>query len=59
MILIVISALGMETGGIGNQKKNQDHSDYSIVKINMNTKKSPGVQRRLAVPQSSIKDHQP
>ena len=40
MILIVIGALGMvlkgwkkKTGGIANQRKNQDHPDCSIVKI--------------------------
>ena len=41
------------TGGTGNQKKQQDHSDHRIVNIIKNTQQSPGKLRRLAVTDSS------
>ena len=50
--------LGEKPGGIGNQRKNRDHSDYSIVKIGQNTEKSPGDLRRFAVTQTLVKSHQ-
>ena len=34
-------------GTVGNQRKNQDHSDYRSVKIGRNSLKSPGVQGDL------------
>ena len=34
--------LGKETGGVGNQMKNQDHTEHNIVEIGWNTQKSPG-----------------
>ena len=34
----------------GNQRRNQDHTNHNIVKIGLNTQKSPGDLRRLAVP---------
>ena len=54
VILIVVEALGTipkETLGIGNQRKNQYHTDHCIVKIGQNTEKSLGDQRRLYVSQ--------
>ena len=39
LISLVIS-LGKGTGRIGSWKKNQDHSDYSIVWIGLNTQKN-------------------
>ena len=42
----------------GNQRKNWVYPDHSIVKIDKNTEKSPGVLRRLIVTQSPLKDHQ-
>ena len=34
-----------------------DHPNDSIVEIGQNTKKSPGDLRRLAVTQTSVKNH--
>ena len=57
MILIVIR-LGKKTGPIKkNQRKNRDDANLSIVKIGLNTEKSPGGQRRLAVIQTPVKDY--
>ena len=58
VILIVISALGTGTGGFRNKKTSKDHSNYSIVEIGQNTKKSPGDLRRLTVAQSLVENHQ-
>ena len=33
MIPILVGVLGKETGGIRNQRKNQDNTDHGIVKI--------------------------
>ena len=44
------------TGGLGN-KKSGDHPNYCISEIGQNTK-SPGDLKRLAVTQTSMKDHQ-
>ena len=38
-----------KSGGHGNQRKNRDHPDHSIVEIGYNTEKSPGGLSRLAV----------
>ena len=54
----VLERIGTETGGIGNQRKNRDHLDYSIVEIGQNTEKSPGDLRRLAVTQTPAKNNQ-
>ena len=50
--------LGQKTGGTGNKGKNRDHLDFSIVKIDLNTEKSPADQKRLAITQISVKDRQ-
>ena len=50
-----LSSFKKETGGIGNQWKNQDYPDHSIVKISLNVKKSPGNPGRLAVTQTPVK----
>ena len=34
------------------------HSNHNIIEIGQNTEKSPGDLRRLAVTQTSVKDHQ-
>ena len=47
--------IGTGTGGLGNQRRNEDHLDYGIVKIGPNTKKSPGNLRRLAVTQPHVR----
>ena len=33
--------IGKETGGLGNKSTSEDHSNYSIVEIGQNTKRSP------------------
>ena len=47
------------TQGIGNQRSNRNHPDYSIVKEGENTETSPGDPRKLAVTQISVKVHLP
>ena len=42
-------------GRLRNQRTSRDHPDYSITKISQNTELSPGVLRRLAVSQISVK----
>ena len=44
-------------GRNGNQTKNRDHPDYSIVEIGQNTEKSPEDLMRLAVTWSQVKFH--
>ena len=39
-------------------KELEDHTNYSIVEIGQNSKKSPGDLRRLAVTQTPVEDHQ-
>ena len=46
-----------ETRGIRYQRKDRHYLDCSNVKIGWNTQKSPGDARRLAVTQTSVKDH--
>ena len=63
VILIVISALGTVTKGLVQgledlEKTGQDHPNYCIIEILQNTEKSPGHLKRLAVPQTPVKDHQ-
>ena len=50
--------LGKETGRLRNQRTSQNHPDYSIIKIDQNTEKSPRDLRRLAVTQTSVRNHQ-
>ena len=51
-----LQRLGKETGRIENQRKNQDHLDYSIVEVSQNTQKSPRDLKRLAVTQTPNAD---
>ena len=36
-----VGEIGKETDGIGNQRKNQDYTNHSIVSISWNTQKRP------------------
>ena len=45
------------TGVLGNKRTSGDHPDCSIIKIDQNTKKSPGDLRRLVVTQTPVEDH--
>ena len=60
-ILIVIGTLGTVTKGLIKGLEvleiRGDHSNYCILEIGPNTEKSPGDLRRLAVTQTSVKDH--
>ena len=64
IIPIVISVLGSPqriikgTGGLGGWRTSGDHLNYSITEYGPNTEKSPGDLRRLAVTQTSVKNHQ-
>ena len=53
----VIGALEKKTGGNGNQKKNRDHPNLSIVEIGQNTEKIPGNLKRLVVTETPMKDN--
>ena len=46
------------TGGLGNKKTSGDHPNYYLIEIGQNTEKSPEDLRRLAIIQTSVKDHQ-
>ncbi len=48
--------IGIGTGGLGNKKTKGDHKIDSIIKISLNTKKSPGDLRRLAVTQTPVRN---
>ena len=50
--------LGKGAEKVGNGRKSKDHPNYSIIKIDQNTEKSPGNLKRLAVTQTSAKNHQ-
>ena len=52
-----LQRLGKEAGRVGNHRKNRDDLDNSIVKIGQYTELSPGDLRRLAIIQTSVKDH--
>ena len=46
------------TGGLGNQRKREGQPNHCIIEINQNIEKSSGDLRKLAVNQTSVKDHQ-
>ena len=50
--------LGKKDGRFKKRRTSGHHPDYSIVKIDQNTVKSPGDLRRLAISQTPVKDHQ-
>ena len=61
VIPIVVGALGTVpkgigkgTGGLGNKRISRDHPNYIIIKIGLNTGKSPGDLKRLAVTQTPM-----
>ena len=45
------------TGALGNQRASGDYPNDTIIKIGLNTKKSPGDLRRLAVTQTPVENH--
>ena len=50
--------LGKGAERVGNQRTNRGYSDHSIGKISQNTENSLGDLRRIAVTQTTVKDHQ-
>ena len=64
VIPIVIGSLGTVVKGLVRglndleMKKSGDHSNFYIIEIGENAKKSLCDLRRLAVTQTSVKDHQ-
>ena len=44
--------MGRGTGGLGNRRTREKHPNYSIIEIPLNSKKSTGDLRRLAVNQT-------
>ena len=50
--------MGHEGDNYGNKRTSGDHLNYSIIKIDQNTEKSPGDLRRLAVTQTPVENHQ-
>ena len=60
IIPIVIVAFGTVTkgtGGFGSWRTSGDHPNYYIIENGQNAEKSPGDLRRLAVTQTSVKNH--
>ena len=45
-------------GGLGNERTNVDHPNINIIKIDQNTKNSPGDLRRLAITQTPVRNYQ-
>ena len=50
--------LGKEARRVRNRRTSGDYPNYSITEIGQNTEKSHEDLRRLAVPQTPVKDHQ-
>ena len=46
-----------ETGGLGNKRTSGYHPNYNIIEIGQNTEKSPEDLKRVAVTETSVKDH--
>ena len=62
-IPIVIGALSTDTKGLIRgledlEIRGRVETIYSIIEISQNTEKSPGDLRRVAVTETSVKDHQ-
>ena len=55
VILIIISVLGTTTKGLA---LGRGSANYSIIKIDQNSVKSPGDLRSLTVTQTSVENHQ-
>ena len=49
--------IGIETETLGNKRKSRDHHDYSFIKIDQNTEKSPGNLRTFAVTKTPVRNH--
>ena len=49
--------IGKGFGRLGIKTTSRDHTYYNIIKIGQNTKKRPGVLRRLAVTQTAVRNY--
>ena len=65
IIQIIIGAFGSVTkgllkgpSGIGSWRTSGDHPNSYIIENGLNTEKSPGDLRKLAVTQTPVKNHQ-
>ena len=62
IITIIIDAFCTVTKvllkGLEDLEVGEDHPNYNIIENDQNTEKSPGDLMRLAVTQTSVKDHQ-
>ena len=65
LIPVVTGAFGMAPQRLERRleqlelrRQNRGHPNYSIVEISQNTEKCPGDLKRLAVPQTPVKDNQ-
>ena len=47
-----------KTGVVGNKTTSANHPNYSIIKIDKNTEKIPGLFRRFAVTQTPLRSYQ-
>ena len=61
VIPVVIGAFGTFTKwlvqGLGNKRAIRDHPNYSIVEVGQDIEKSLGDLRRLAIAQTSVRNH--
>ena len=46
---------GKGTESLGNKRINEDHPNYSIIKVGQNTKESPAELKRLAITHAPVK----
>ena len=46
------------SGGLGSWRRSGNHPNYNIIENSQNTEKSTEDLKRLAVPQTPLKDHQ-
>ena len=57
-VMVIPNAIGAlivkATRRLGDNRKSEDHLKYSVIKINLNTKKSSGDLRRLAVTKTPV-----
>ena len=57
-VLCRVTTLVKKTRRLGHKRTSRNNSNYSIVEIDQNIKKSQGDLRRLVVSQTSVKNHQ-
>ena len=58
MKIIDPKTIGKGTGRFENKSTSEDHPECSIIKIGLDTEKSPGDLRRLAAIQTTVRNQQ-